>query len=105
MSTGAWCLVAFSATAAGGVAADLLGSRVVGRALGAATAVLGGYLGSYTGVLLAATSVPLWGRSRLVLPPIFVCTATASGVVLTRLTLVALVMGQSDSTQRALGVF
>ena len=35
--------------------------------------MLGGYLGSYTGVLLASTAVPLWARSRLFLGPIFVC--------------------------------
>ena len=34
--------------------------------------MVGGYLGSYTGVLLASTAVPVWGRSRLFLGPIFV---------------------------------
>ena len=44
--------------------------------LTAATAALGTYLGSYTGVLLASTAVPAWHRSRRFLPPIFICTAT-----------------------------
>jgi formate-dependent nitrite reductase membrane component NrfD len=89
MNLGAWCLVAFSATGAGAVAADLLGLRRTARGLGAVTALLGGYLGSYTGVLLAATAVPLWAGSRIFLGPIFVSTATATGAAATRLTLVA----------------
>lgn len=103
MSMGAWCLVAFSTTAAGAVAADALRAPRIGRGLGAATAVLGGYLGSYTGVLLAATAVPLWARSRAVLGPIFVCTATASGAAVTRLALAARGMPAEHPTQRALG--
>jgi formate-dependent nitrite reductase membrane component NrfD len=103
MSMGAWCLVAFSGTAAGAVGADLLRRPRLATGLGAATAVLGGYLGSYTGVLLAATAVPVWARSRTVLGPIFICTATASGAAATRLTLVGRGMPDSHPTQRALG--
>ena len=51
--------------------------------------MLGGYLGSYTGVLLAATAVPVWARSRIFLGPIFVSTATATGAAATRLALAA----------------
>ena len=79
MSMGAWCLVAFSSTAAGAVGADLTGRRRAARRLGGATAVLGTYLGSYTGALLAATAVPVWARSRGLIGPIFVCTAVGSG--------------------------
>ena len=43
------------------------------------------YLGSYTGVLLATTAVPLWARSRVFLGPIFIATATATGAAATRL--------------------
>jgi formate-dependent nitrite reductase membrane component NrfD len=94
MNMGAWCLSAFSAAGAGAVAADVLGARRAGRALGAAQAFLGSYLGSYTGVLLATTAVPLWARSRVFLGPIFVATATATGAGATRLTLAA--AGQSE---------
>jgi hypothetical protein len=73
MSMGAWCLSAFSGAATGAVAADLLGRPRLARLLGVKTAVLATYLGSYTGVLLASTAVPLWGRSRAFLPPIFIC--------------------------------
>src|SRR4051794_1156798 len=87
MSLGAWCLLAFSNTGGAAVAADLLGRRRTARALSAATAVFGLYLGSYTGVLLASTAVPAWARSRRFLGPIFMCTATASGAAATRLAL------------------
>jgi formate-dependent nitrite reductase membrane component NrfD len=89
MNLGAWCLAGFSTIGAGAVGADLLGRHRLGRRLGALNAVLGGYLGSYTGVLLAATAVPVWARSRLLLGPIFVATATATGAAATRLTLSA----------------
>jgi len=89
MSMGAWCLLAFTQAGGGAVVADLLGRRRIARALTAATAACGVYLGSYTGVLLAGTAVPAWHRSRALLPPIFVCTATASGAAATRLALAA----------------
>jgi formate-dependent nitrite reductase membrane component NrfD len=94
MNVGAWCLVAFSTAGAGAVGADLLGSRRAAKGLGAAQALLGSYLGSYTGVLLATTAVPLWARSRVFLGPIFVATATATGAAATRLTLAA--AGQAE---------
>ncbi|HEY6594985.1 MAG TPA: NrfD/PsrC family molybdoenzyme membrane anchor subunit [Asanoa sp.] len=89
MNTGAWCLAAFSTTGGAAVALDLLGRPRPARALGAATAMLGGYLGSYTGILLATTAIPVWARSRIFLGPLFVSTATATGAAATRLTLVA----------------
>ena len=103
MNLGAWCLIAFSGTISGGVAADLLGRGRLARMLGGATAVLGGYLGSYTGVLLASTAVPLWARSRLFLGPIFVSTATATGAAAVRLVLVAAGLPEGHPTRRALG--
>jgi len=89
MSMGAWCLLAFTQTGGGAVLADLLGRARIARALTAATAAFGVYLGSYTGVLLAGTAVPAWNRSRAFVAPIFVCTATASGAAATRLALAA----------------
>ena len=103
MNLGAWCLIAFSSTAAAAVGADVLQRPRAARGLGATTALLGGYLGSYTGVLLATTAVPLWARSRAVLGPVFVCTAAASGAAATRLVLVAGGMAGEHPTQRALG--
>ena len=103
MSMGSWCLTGFGGLSAGAVSADLLGRPRAARVLGGAMALAGGYLGSYTGVLLAATAVPLWNRSRLFLGPIFVATATATGASATRLTLVATGLPARHPTRRALG--
>jgi Polysulphide reductase, NrfD len=102
MSMGVWALTAFGNLAAAAVAADLLGRRREARALGAANAVVGGYLGSYTGVLLASTAVPVWARSRLFLGPIFVSTAAATGAAACRLTLAARGMPADHPTRAAL---
>jgi formate-dependent nitrite reductase membrane component NrfD len=102
MNMGAWCLTAFSAAGAGAVGADLIGARRMGKGLGAAQAFLGAYLGSYTGVLLATTAVPVWARSRVFLGPIFVSTATATGAAATRLTLAASGQAEDHPTHVAL---
>jgi formate-dependent nitrite reductase membrane component NrfD len=103
MSTGTWCLTTFGTLATGAVGADMLGRPRAARALGAAGALLGGYLGSYTGVLLATTAVPVWARSRLFLGPIFVATATATGASATRLVLTATGLPKGHPTREALG--
>jgi hypothetical protein len=103
MNMGAWCLVSFSGVMAGAVAADVLKLPRAARGLGGLASVLAGYLGSYTGVLLASTAVPLWARSRLFLGPIFVATATATGAAATRLTLVAEGLPEGHPTRNALG--
>ena len=103
MSMGAWCLVAFSTLDAAAVGLDLLGRHGAAKRIGGVNAVFGGYLGSYTGVLLATTAIPLWARSRLFLGPIFVATATASGAAATRLTLVACGLPEGHATRTALG--
>jgi formate-dependent nitrite reductase membrane component NrfD len=103
MSMGAWCMTLFGNLMAGAVAADLAGRRRLGRDLGAGAAVLGGYLGSYTGVLLASTAVPVWARSRLLLGPIFMATATATGAAASRLALVATGVAEGHRTGVALG--
>ena len=103
MSMGAWCLSAFSGTAFGAVAADLLGRPRLARVLGVQTALLGTYLGSYTGVLLASTAVPVWGRSRAFLGPIFIATAAAKGAATNRLVLSAIGLPVGHPTRQALG--
>jgi hypothetical protein len=103
MSMGAWCLSAFSGAATGAVAADVLGRPRLARVLGIQTAVLGTYLGSYTGVLLASTAVPLWNRSRALLPPIFICTGVAGGAAANRLLLAATGTPADHPARRALG--
>jgi hypothetical protein len=103
MSTGAWCLVAFGTVGAGAVGADLAGRPRTARRLGAANALLGAYLGSYAGVLLATTAVPVWARSRAFLGPIFVSTAAATGAAACRLALVAAGLPAGHPTRSALG--
>jgi formate-dependent nitrite reductase membrane component NrfD len=103
MSMGAWCLAAFSSTAGAAVGADLVGRRRETRALTGVTAFLGTYLGSYTGALLAATAVPVWARSRMFLPPIFVCTAAATGAAANRLVLAATGTPVGHPSRTALG--
>jgi hypothetical protein len=104
MSMGVWALTAFGNLAAAAVGADLLGRRREAKALGGANAVVGGYLGSYTGVLLASTAVPVWARSRLYLGPIFVATATATGAAACRLTLAATGVEAGHPTRTALAL-
>jgi formate-dependent nitrite reductase membrane component NrfD len=103
MSMGAWTLTGYGNLMAAAVGADLIGRRREARAIGALAAVLGGYLGSYTGVLLGATAVPVWARSRLFLGPIFVSTATATGAAACRLALVATGVPEGHPTRLALG--
>jgi formate-dependent nitrite reductase membrane component NrfD len=103
MSMGAWCLTLFGNLAAASVGADLIGKHKLARRLGGANAFVGGYLGSYTGVLLASTAVPLWARSKLFLGPIFVTTAVATGAAATRLALVAAGLPEGHRTRHALG--
>ncbi len=103
MSMGSWCLTVFGGTLSAAIGADLLGHRKTARALGAGTAFFGSYLGSYTGVLLASTAVPVWARSRLFLGPIFISTATLTGAATTRLVLTASGVPAGHPTREALG--
>jgi formate-dependent nitrite reductase membrane component NrfD len=103
MNMGAWALTLFGALDTAAVTADELKIRPAARALGGLTAVVGGYLGSYTGVLLGVTAVPLWARSRLFLGPIFVATAAATGASACRLVLVASGLPHGHRTRSALG--
>lgn len=103
MNLGAWALSAFGAIGTVAVGADLLGRPRLARAAGATNALVGGYLGSYTGVLLASTAVPVWSRSRIYLGPIFVCTAAATGAAACRLVLVARGLPDGHPTRQALG--
>ncbi|HLG60343.1 MAG TPA: NrfD/PsrC family molybdoenzyme membrane anchor subunit [Ktedonosporobacter sp.] len=99
MSMGVWGLVSFSlfsgATAVNQAARDgLLGkwwgakllASIPQRLLAMPGALFGVFLGGYTGVLLAATSVPLWSRSKL-LGAIFVSSAISTSSALISLVL------------------
>lgn len=99
MSMGVWGLVSFSlfsgATAVNQAARDgLLGkwwgakllASIPQRLLAMPGSIFGVFLGGYTGVLLAATSVPLWSRSKL-LGAIFVSSAISTSSALISLVL------------------
>ena len=109
MSLGVWGLLGFSGCALGqaliSLRADVNVVEVgrprrgsLNRGVAALGTVLGLFLGSYTGVLLSVTSVPLWSRSRL-LGPTFLASALSSGTAAVSLGL--LVSGQTTPKREA----
>ena len=94
LSVGTWILLAFGLTS--GVQAvrqaaeddfilrreswlGRLARLLPSKPLSLAQALLGMGLGGYTGMLLAATAMPLWAAAGLLLGPLFLATAVASG--------------------------
>lgn len=110
MSVGVYTLVSFS-TGAGFAAleqarADGLFPFPVGplvalsRPVRALTATVStAFMGSYTGVLIAATAIPLWYTGRRHIPAIFVCSALSSGAALQSL-LLALTGGSPRTAKK-----
>ena len=114
MSVGTWILTCFGATssvlAAKQAAEDgflvpresRLGRTLrllPGKPLSALHGLLGLGLGGYTGVLLAATAVPLWAAGGLLMGPLFLATSVASGAA--ALALVGNARGQqNEAAQR-----
>lgn len=115
MSVGTWGLTVFgafaTASATGQLARDGVVRRpgAVARLLRALPLPLLGVVGSgpaffvsgYTGVLLAATAVPLWTRNALLMGPLFVASSMANASAAVTLVL-ALVRGTSHDTLRRL---
>jgi formate-dependent nitrite reductase membrane component NrfD len=60
--------------------------RNLGRAAGIAGIIPAAYIGSYTGVLLSSTCVPLWARNPRWLGPLFFASALGGGIAGTHLT-------------------
>lgn len=98
MSMGTWGFLAFSGVlaieAACDVAEPLLprswrensgGYRAVRTVTSALSGIGGLFVGGYTGVLLAATAVPIWSKSPALLASLFVSSASSSGVAATSL--------------------
>ncbi|CAA9217229.1 MAG: Formate dehydrogenase O putative subunit [uncultured Actinomycetospora sp.] len=92
LSVGTWILSPFAtfaaATAAAELAEPLVGRRSsglarllrrAGDASGAASAVIGPALGTYTAVLFSNTAVPTWHESHRILPVVFAGSAAAAG--------------------------
>lgn len=99
MSMGTWSLVGFSLfsgltaviqAARDGILGRWWGARLLAalpqRLLALPGTALGFFLGGYTGVLLTATSVPLWSRSR-VLGGVFISSAVSTSSALISLVL------------------
>src|SRR2546425_5325546 len=99
MSMGTWGLVSFSfcsgitaviQAARDGILGRWWGARLLAalpqRLLALPGTVLGVFLGGYTGVLLTATSVPLWSRSK-VLGAVFISSAISTSSALISLVL------------------
>jgi len=99
MSMGVWGLLTFSAVSGltaviQGARDGLLGAwwgarwlaRLPQRALALPGTFFATFLGGYTGVLLAATSIPLWSRSKL-LGGIFISSALSTSAALIGLVL------------------
>jgi formate-dependent nitrite reductase membrane component NrfD len=91
MSLGTWALTVFGAFSAFSAAAQAAGDGLFGRRLarhapsprlGTAVAVAGSPVGlfvaGYTGVLLAATAVPLWTKRALLLGPLFLASSVST---------------------------
>jgi formate-dependent nitrite reductase membrane component NrfD len=89
MNMGSWAISLFGLFAGLGVFIEI--ARAVGLALGPLRVlswlgvVPAVVVGSYTGVLLAATNVPLWAANRLWMGPLFFASAMSSGLAATRL--------------------
>ncbi|MEQ3549502.1 NrfD/PsrC family molybdoenzyme membrane anchor subunit [Pseudonocardia nematodicida] len=99
LSVGSWILAPFG-TATGLAAASELAGLLpgAGRAAGAAGAVLGPAMTTYTAVLLADTAVPGWHEAYRELPFVFAGSALASGGG------AALLTGHGDGPPRRVAV-
>jgi formate-dependent nitrite reductase membrane component NrfD len=92
MSVGSWGLTAFGVISALSAGLQLMDDRssrreyhpggtrrVAGSLLALFGALSGFFLAGYTGVLLAATAVPLWSKRPALLGPLFLASAMTSG--------------------------
>jgi DMSO reductase anchor subunit len=79
MSMGTWILTCFGPSAGVAAASDVLGIFPrLGRFFEGVAALLGPALSTYTAVLIADTSVPVWHEARRELPLIFAASSAAS---------------------------
>lgn len=79
MSVGTWILSSFGPAAGLAAVSDLLGIFPrFGRVAEGVAALLGPGLATYTAVLLADTSVPVWHEGRRELPLVFAASSAAS---------------------------
>jgi formate-dependent nitrite reductase membrane component NrfD len=80
MSVGSWILAGHGGFTGAAAASAVTGiAPRLGRAAGAASAVTGPLVATYTGVLLADTAVPAWHEAYRHLPLLFAGSSLASG--------------------------
>jgi hypothetical protein len=79
MSVGSWVLIVSGGASNTAAVLELVGRlKRVKTAAGLVAALLGGPLATYTGTLLADTSIPVWHEGRHELPWLFGASAAAS---------------------------
>ncbi len=99
MSMGTWGFLAFSGLLFIQVAMEIgamvlarsqrrepIAFRAAGASVSALTGTAGVFVSGYTGVLLAATAVPLWSKSPALLASLFLSSATSSAAAAVSLT-------------------
>jgi len=91
MSMGVWGLIAFSGPATLAVLGQLARDGVLPKWVAALApraitkplqGVLGAFIAGYTGVLLSATAIPVWGTGKRHLPAFSVCSSFAGACAL-----------------------
>jgi formate-dependent nitrite reductase membrane component NrfD len=79
MSVGSWILSAYSPAALGAAAAEATGwFPRLKRVADTAAALLGPAMATYTAVLVADSSIPVWHEARNELPVVFAASGTAA---------------------------
>lgn len=86
MSLGVWGLIAYSGFATLNAAAVLL-RRNVNPLSSALQAAFGGFIMTYTGVLLSATAIPIWGKGKYHIPAMSVASALSGACALNSIAL------------------
>ena len=113
MSMGTWGLSVFasltSLVAAHQAAEDgLLGRKNIlsrlltalpDRLIGTIAAPFGLFVGAYTGVLIALTSVPIWARNAVLMGPLFIASAMSTGLSAISLILHLFKVGEQDTLE------
>ena len=108
MSMGVWGLIGFSLPATAAAAAQasrdgLLPGWIARLAPRAATdplsAVLGAFIAGYTGVLISATAIPVWGIGKRHIPAMSVCSGMAGACALNG-AIVGLAGGRSSTLRK-----
>lgn len=99
MSLGVWGLIGYSAFATLNAAA-ILTRRNVNPLSSALQAAFGGFIMTYTGVLLSATAIPIWGKGKYHIPAMSVASALSGACALNSIALS--VDGNGGSAQHKL---